>query len=69
MRVRDLIPEKEALLSREYLLRQNQLVGLDENITRRIDDEAVSETIRRRQIERDALQVAVPESGRGVRPG
>lgn len=30
MRIRNLIPEKEALLSREYLLRQNRLVGLDE---------------------------------------
>lgn len=84
MRIRDLIPEKEALLSRDYLLRQNQLVGLDENIARLAgelsvrdlaerklqegEDVTLGETIRRRQIERDALQVAVPESGRAGRP-
>ena len=34
MRVRDLIPNKEALLSREYWLRRNQVVGIDENVTR-----------------------------------
>jgi protein involved in polysaccharide export with SLBB domain len=92
MRVRDLIPEKEALLSREYLLRQNQLVGLDNNVARLVgeqsaartdpgaremsvrdlaerklqegEDVTVGEAIRRRQIERDALQMAGPEVGR-----
>jgi protein involved in polysaccharide export with SLBB domain len=34
MRVRDLIPNKEALLSREYLLKRNQIVGVDESVTR-----------------------------------
>jgi len=34
MRVRDLIPDKEALLSREYLQRRNQAVGMDENVSR-----------------------------------
>lgn len=32
MRVRDLIPEKEALLSRDYLRRRNQIVGVDEQV-------------------------------------
>src|SRR3989441_783356 len=32
MRVRDLIPDKEALLSREYWLKRNQAVGLDDNV-------------------------------------
>src|SRR5256712_2569188 len=32
MRVRDLIPDKEALLSREYWLKRNQTVGLDDSV-------------------------------------
>jgi len=32
MRVRDLIPNREALLSREYWIQRNQAVGLDEGI-------------------------------------
>src|SRR5216683_3375480 len=32
MRVRDLIPDKEALLSREYWLKRNQAVGLDDGV-------------------------------------
>src|SRR5712692_6728499 len=32
MRVRDLIPDKEALVSREYWLKRNQTVGLDDNV-------------------------------------
>src|SRR6266508_4525275 len=32
MRVRDLIPDREALLSREYWLKRNQVVGLDDNV-------------------------------------
>ncbi len=34
IRIRDLIPNKEALLSREYWLKRNQVVGVDENVTR-----------------------------------
>jgi protein involved in polysaccharide export with SLBB domain len=34
MRVRDLIPNKEALLSREYLQKRNQVVGVDESVSR-----------------------------------
>ncbi len=33
LRVRDLIPDREALLSREYWLKRNQSVGLDENVS------------------------------------
>ena len=33
MRIKDVIPEKEALLSREYWLQRNQNVGLAENIS------------------------------------
>src|SRR5712692_2477976 len=32
MRVRDLIPDKEALVSREYWLKRNQAVGLDDSV-------------------------------------
>jgi polysaccharide biosynthesis/export protein len=32
MRVRDLIPEKEVLISREYLAKRNQIVGLDDRV-------------------------------------
>jgi polysaccharide biosynthesis/export protein len=34
MRVRDLIPEKEALISRDYLVKRNQVVGLDQDMAR-----------------------------------
>ena len=34
MRVRDLIPEKEAVVSRDYWLNRNQTVGLDQDIAR-----------------------------------
>jgi polysaccharide export outer membrane protein len=33
MRLRDLIPDKEALVSRDYWLRRNQIVGLDSNVS------------------------------------
>jgi polysaccharide export outer membrane protein len=33
LRVRDLIPEREALVSREYWLKRNQAVGLDDNVS------------------------------------
>ncbi|MGB5081834.1 MAG: SLBB domain-containing protein, partial [Burkholderiales bacterium] len=32
LRVRDLIPDREALLSREYWIKRNQVVGLDESV-------------------------------------
>src|SRR6267378_2279644 len=32
MRVRDLIPDREALLSRDYWIKRNQAVGLDDNV-------------------------------------
>src|SRR6266850_2380760 len=32
MRVRDLIPDREALLSREYWVKRNQAVGLEDNV-------------------------------------
>src|SRR5260221_12112438 len=32
LRVRDLIPDREALLSREYWLKRNQAVGLDDSV-------------------------------------
>jgi polysaccharide biosynthesis/export protein len=32
MRVRDLIPDREALLSRDYWVKRNQVVGLDERV-------------------------------------
>jgi len=34
MRVRDLIPEKEAVVSRDYWLKRNQIVGLDQDVAR-----------------------------------
>jgi protein involved in polysaccharide export with SLBB domain len=34
MRVRDLIPSKEALLSRDYWLKRNQVVGMEEGVRR-----------------------------------
>ena len=34
MRVRDLIPDKEALISRDYWQARNQVVGLDSNVSR-----------------------------------
>ena len=34
LRVRDLIPEKEAVISREYWIKRNQIVGLDPEIAR-----------------------------------
>jgi len=33
LRVRDLIPDREALLSRDYWVKRNQAVGLDERVT------------------------------------
>ncbi len=32
LRVRDLIPDREALLSRDYWVKRNQIVGLEENV-------------------------------------
>ena len=50
MRVRDIIPSKEALLSREYWIKHNQ------------SDTAVGEAVRRRQIEQDAAKIAAPDA-------
>lgn len=83
MRVKDLIPSREALISRDYWLTQDRLVGVDPNISRILrtqesagtnlgiadlmerplrdeQDITVGETIRRRQIERDADRIATP---------
>ena len=45
IRVRDLIPEKEAVISRDYWLKRNQLVGLDRDIARllRLQDPTVTQ--------------------------
>src|SRR6266545_2767640 len=58
MRIRDLIPNKEALLSREYWLKRNQVVGVDENKL------TIGEIVRRRQIEEQAEKLALR-----IRPG
>lgn len=39
MRIRDLIPSREALISQDYWLRQGQLVGMDPNVTRILQDQ------------------------------
>lgn len=44
MRVKDLIPEKEALLSRDYLARRNQIVGLDESVSRILTQQGATGT-------------------------
>src|SRR6266700_1949667 len=44
MRVRDLIPDKEALLSREYWLKRNQAVGLDDNVASILRQQSASGT-------------------------
>lgn len=86
MRIKDLIPSREALISRDYWLTQGQLVGMDPNVSRifreqeplgirlgvtdlierplredRDRDVTVGDAIRRRQIERDALRIAINE--------
>src|SRR5712671_1356044 len=44
MRVRDLIPDREALLSREYWIKRNQSVGLDSNVTNILNQQAATGT-------------------------
>ena len=39
MRVTDLIPEKEALISRDYWQRLNQIVGIDNNVSRLLNQQ------------------------------
>src|SRR6266851_4545276 len=44
MRVRDLIPDREALLSRDYWIKRNQSVGLDSNVTSILNQQAATGT-------------------------
>src|SRR5260221_726030 len=44
MRVRDLIPDREALLSRDYWIKRNQSVGLDSNETSMLNQQAATGT-------------------------
>src|SRR3989449_1948963 len=44
MRVRDLIPDREALLSRDYWVKRNQAVGLDSNVTTILNQQAATGT-------------------------
>src|SRR5712692_2120781 len=44
MRVRDLIPDREALLSRDYWIKRNQAVGLDSNVTNILNQQAATGT-------------------------
>jgi protein involved in polysaccharide export with SLBB domain len=44
MRVRDLIPGKEAVVSRDYWLNRNQIVGLDSNIASLLNQQPLSGT-------------------------
>lgn len=44
MRVLDLIPDREALLSRDYWVKRNQAVGLDQSITSILNQQAATGT-------------------------
>jgi protein involved in polysaccharide export with SLBB domain len=44
MRVRDLIPSREALLSRDYWQKRNQVVGLDESVSNILKQQAATGT-------------------------
>src|SRR5438309_9595527 len=44
MRVRDLIPDREALLSRDYWIKRNQSVGLDSNVASILNQQAATGT-------------------------
>src|SRR6195256_1264603 len=44
MRIRDLIPDREALLSRDYWIKRNQVVGLDSNVTSILTQQAATGT-------------------------
>src|SRR5712692_6924662 len=59
MRVRDLIPDREALLSRDYWVKRNQSVGLDSNVTRILNQQAATGT---RLTVEDLNQRRKPES-------
>ncbi len=59
MRVRDLIPDREALLSREYWIKRNQAVGLDNNVTNILNQQAATGT---RLTVEDLNQRRKPES-------
>src|SRR5712664_1421004 len=59
MRVRDLIPDREALLSREYWVKRNQAVGLDKNVTNILNQQAATGT---RLTVEDLNQRRKPES-------
>jgi protein involved in polysaccharide export with SLBB domain len=59
MRVRDLIPDREALLSREYWVKRNQAVGLDSKVTNILTQQAATGT---RLTVEDLNQRRKPES-------
>src|SRR5881628_1704398 len=59
MRVRDLIPNREALLSRDYWVKRNQAVGLDSNVTSILNQQAATGT---RLTVEDLNQRRKPES-------
>jgi len=44
MRVRDLIPDREALLSRDYWVKRNQVVGLDDGVARILRQQSATGT-------------------------
>ena len=44
MRVRNLIPDREALLSRDYWVKRNQAVGLDDNVANVLKQQAATGT-------------------------
>jgi len=44
MRVRDLIPDREALLARDYWIKRNQAVGLDSSVTSILTQQAATGT-------------------------
>src|SRR5205814_1294388 len=44
MRVRDLIPDKEALISRDFWLQRNQIVGLESNVARLLNQQTLAGT-------------------------
>src|SRR5947208_4594471 len=44
MRVRDLIPDREALLARDYWIKRNQVVGLDSSVTSILNQQAATGT-------------------------
>ena len=90
MRVRDLIPKKEAVTSREFWQKRNESVGLDKDVSRLLrmqdssstqleigdlterkvkedDDLTIAATVRRKQIESDAMRF-IPSPTKPVQP-